>query len=261
MSSPSSSSSSSPLLSVQLYSVRRQLDDDLAGTIATVAGLGFTAVEPYNFAQNAGALGAALSANNLVAPSGHAPLLRSDQEETFTAAKALGITTVIDPFIPAERWATLESIVQIAQELNAAAAKGAEYGVAVGYHNHWWEVETVVDGRTALEQLADRLDPAVVLEVDTYWAAVAGQDPAELLRRLGDRVKFVHLKDGPLTTEPLDQLPAGEGKVDIPAILAAAPQLSAGVVEFDDYRGDIFAGLGTSLSYLRTLTTEGEAQA
>lgn len=242
-----------PLLSVQLYSVRRQLEEDLPGTIAKLAALGYTAVEPYNFAAIAPALAEALTANGLSAPSGHAPLLSSDQDQIFAAAKTLGIDTVIDPFIPEERWSTLEDVATIAEALNQAAAKGAEYGVAVGYHNHWWEVAGKIDGRNSLEQLADRLDPAVVLEVDTYWAAVAGEDPAELLRRLAGRVKFVHLKDGPLSTEPLDQLPAGEGKVDIAAILSAAPQLIAGVVEFDDYRGDIFDGLAASLAYLNGL--------
>lgn len=242
-----------PLLSVQLYSVRRQLEEDLSGTVAKIAELGFTAVEPYNFAATAKELAAALSTHGLKAPSGHAPLLKSDQDEIFAAAKALGIGTVIDPFIPEEQWQRLEDIEKTAQALNSAAVKGAEYGITVGYHNHWWELETKLEGRSALEQLAGRLDDAVVLEVDTYWAAVVGEDPAELLRRLGNRVKFVHLKDGPLTTEPLDQLPAGEGKVDIPAILAAAPQLEAGVIEFDDYRGDIFDGLAGSLAYLNRL--------
>lgn len=248
-----------PLLSVQLYSVRRQLEEDLSGTIARIAALGFTAVEPYNFAATAEPLASALGANGLTAPSGHAPLLSANQDEIFAAAKALGIGTVIEPLVPEAQWQSLAEIEQTAQALNAAAAKGANYGITVGYHNHWWELESVVDGSTALEQLAVRLDDDVVLEVDTYWAAVAGQDPAALLRRLGDRVTFVHLKDGPLTTEPLDQVSAGEGKVDMSAILAAAPQLTGGVVEFDDYRGDIFDGLAKSLSYLTGLTGAGPA--
>ena len=34
---------------------------------------------------------------------------------------------------------------------------------------------------------ADHLDPRVVLELDTFWCAVGGTDPAELLGRLGSR--------------------------------------------------------------------------
>ena len=46
--------------------------------------------------------------------------------------------------------------------------------------------------------LADQLDDAVLLEVDTYWAAVGGQDVPALLGRLGDRVRYLHVKDGPV---------------------------------------------------------------
>lgn len=238
-------------LSVQLYTVRRQLEEDLAGTIAKVAELGFRSVEPYNFVSLAQPLSEALSAHQLTAPSGHAPLLSADQDEIFKAAQTLKIGTVIDPFIAEDRWKTKEDIAQTAAALNSAAQRGADYGITVGYHNHWWEPGTEVDGTTAFELFAGLLNEEVVLEVDTYWAAVSGQDPAALLRRLGERVKFIHLKDGPLTTEPLEQLPAGQGKVDIPAILAAVPSLQVGVVEFDDFQGDIFDGLAQSLSYLR----------
>ena len=39
--------------------------------------------------------------------------------------------------------------------------------------------------RPALEVLAGSLDAGVLLEVDTYWAAVGGQDVPALLGRLG----------------------------------------------------------------------------
>ena len=236
--------------SLQLYTVRRPLEEDLPGTIARIAEIGFTQVEPYNFVATADALAEAFAAHGISAPSGHAPLLAEDQDEIFAAAKKLGITTVIDPFIPAERWQDAANIEKTAAGLNAAARKGAGYGLRVGYHNHAWELESKINGTTALEYFESLLDPELVLEVDTYWAAVGGQDPATLLRRLGDRVKFIHIKDGPLTTENLDQLPAGQGRVAIWDVLDAASSLETGVVEFDDYAGDIFEGIAESLAYL-----------
>ena len=236
--------------SLQLYSVRRPLEGDLAGTIARIAAIGFTQVEPYNFVATADALSEAFAANGITAPSGHAPLLKDDQDAIFAAAKKLGITTVIEPFIPAEQWQDAGEIQKTAAALNAAAKKGADYGIRVGYHNHAWELESSINGATALEYLDSLLDPELVLEVDTYWAAVGGQDPAELLARLGSRVKFIHIKDGPLTTENLDQVPAGQGKLAIWDVIGAAASLETGVVEFDDYAGDIFDGISQSLDYL-----------
>jgi sugar phosphate isomerase/epimerase len=238
--------------SIQLYTLRDALQNDLPGTIKKVADIGFTQVEPYNFVATAQELGAALKANGLTAPSGHAPLLSQDQDAIFAAAKELGITTVIDPYLPAEHWQSAEDIQATAAKLNAAAKKGAEYGIRVGYHNHAWELESIIDGQTALEYFAGLLDPELVLEVDTYWVAVGGQDPVELLQRLGDRVKFIHIKDGPLNTDTKAQLPAGQGKIAVWDVIAAATSLEVGVVEFDDYSGDIFEGIAESLAYLQT---------
>jgi sugar phosphate isomerase/epimerase len=111
-------------------------------------------------------------------------------------------------------------------------------------------VEASIEGRTALEYFATLLDPELVLEVDTYWVAVGGQDPVDILAKLGDRVKLIHIKDGPLTTDTKAQQPAGQGKVPVIDVIAAATSLEVGVVEFDDYAGDIFEGINESLSFL-----------
>ncbi|MDR6688265.1 sugar phosphate isomerase/epimerase [Arthrobacter sp. 1088] len=236
--------------SIQLYTLRDAMQEDLPGAIRKVSEIGFTQVEPYNFVSTAKELGTALRENGLTAPSGHAPLLSEDQDRIFAAAKELGITTVIDPYLPAEHWQSAGDIQATAAKLNAAAKKGAEYGIRVGYHNHAWELESLIEGSTALEYFEGLLDPELVLEVDTYWAAVGGQDPVELLARLGDRVKFIHIKDGPATTDTKAQQPAGQGKIAVWDVIGAAKSLEVGVVEFDDYTGDIFEGIAESLAFL-----------
>ncbi|MDT0195246.1 sugar phosphate isomerase/epimerase [Arthrobacter sp. AB6] len=236
--------------SIQLYTVRKALEGDLAGTIRRLAEVGFTMVEPYRFVAKAAELKKAMAENNVTAPSGHAPLLSDDQDAIFAAAQQLGIGTVIDPHVPIERWNTIEDIKETAEQLNAAAVKGANYGIRVGYHNHWWEVKSLIEGKTALEHLADNLAPEVVLELDTYWAAVGGQNPVDLLARLGDRVKFIHIKDGPVTSDPSTQLAVGQGQMPIWDVLNAAHSLEAGVIELDDFQGDMFDAVQDSYNYL-----------
>ena len=58
--------------SLQLFTIREQLEADLEGTLAAVAARGFSAVEPYDFVRRAEAMAAAVSAAGLTAPSGHA---------------------------------------------------------------------------------------------------------------------------------------------------------------------------------------------
>jgi sugar phosphate isomerase/epimerase len=240
-----------PQLSVQLYTVREAMQEDLAGTVARIADIGFDQVEPYNFPAFPG-LGAALKAASLSAPTTHAHFVGIPDEELvalFEAAKDLGIKRVIDPHVPAERWQDAASVAVIAAQLNAAAAVAAEHGVSIGYHNHAHELESVIDGRTALELLADSLSAEVGLEVDTYWALVGGQDPVALLERLGDRVVALHVKDGAGTTETKDQTAVGAGTLPIREIIEASPS-ALRVIELDDSRGDRFQAIADSFAYL-----------
>lgn len=236
-------------LSVQLYSVRDAMASDLPGTLRRIADLGFQQVEPYAFADRAAEYTAALQAAGLTAPSTHTSLIGADLDGLFAAAKAAGIDTVIDPHIDESRWGTREDIEAIAAELNGIAAQAADHGLRVGYHNHAFELRIRIDGGSALEVLAAALDPRVVLEVDTYWAEVGGEPAPALLERLGDRVQFLHIKDGPITQSDVDQVPAGQGRMPIREILAAAPQ-ALPVIEFDGYAGDVFEGIAESRRYL-----------
>jgi sugar phosphate isomerase/epimerase len=235
--------------SVQLYSVRDAFAGDPSATLARLAEIGFTRVEPYGVVENVDALRTGLRAHGLSAPTAHARLIGADQDAVLAAAADLGIEVVIDPMVPADRWQSADDIAATAAALNDAAKRAAAHGVRVGYHNHWWELATRIDDRHAFEILVDRLDPAVVLELDTYWATAGGADAPALLRRLGERVVAIHVKDGGLATDGSGQVPAGQGAVPVAEVLAAAPG-ALWVVEFDRYDGDIFAGLAASHAYL-----------
>lgn len=234
--------------SVQLYSVRDAFAADPDETLRRLAAIGFVSVEPYGVVENVEALRAGLAAHGLSAPTAHAALVGKDLDAVFAAARELGIEVVIEPMIPATQWQNSADIVAAAEALNAAAKVAAGYGVRVGYHNHWWELESRIDGRSALEVFADRLDPEVVLEVDAYWAAAGGEDAPGLLRRLGERVCAIHVKDGSLAVDASGQVPAGQGRVPLAEVLAAAPE-ALRVVEFDRHE-DVFGGIAESFAYL-----------
>ena len=239
-----------PALSVQLYSVRGPLGQDLRGTLGRLADLGLTMVEPYDLLSDPTGLAAALADNGLTAPSAHTRLTTGlDLDEVFDAALTVGVHTVIDPMIDPGRWTRLDDIRAVADELGRAAGRAAERGLRIGYHNHAFEFENTVDGTPALEVLAGLLDPSIVLELDTYWAAVGGQDVPATVRRLGDRVRFLHLKDGPVNKNNREQLPLGDGAMPVAQIVEAAVHLETPVLEFDDYAGDIFDGIGRGVAF------------
>jgi sugar phosphate isomerase/epimerase len=236
-------------LSLQLYTVRADLDRDLEGAIARVAGIGFRQVEPFGLTELGPRLAGPLAEHGLAAPTSHAGLLGADLPAVFEAAAKLGTGTLIDPYVDPKRWQAEGDVRQIATELNEVAAKAKDHGLTIGYHNHHFELESRIGGRHALEVFAEHLDPAVVLEVDTYWAAVGGADVPALLERLGDRVVALHVKDGDGSLDNKAQVAVGAGTMPVPAILAAAPD-SLAVVELDDFAGDMFTAVADSYAYL-----------
>jgi sugar phosphate isomerase/epimerase len=161
----------------------------------------------------------------------------------------LGTDMVIVPGgIPREDFATADGLARVADLLNGIAEKARAQGFQFGYHNHEHELEYMIDGRHALDVLADLLAPEVFLEIDTYWAAVGGADVPALLQRHGDRVRLLHVKDGPVVRgEP--NVVVGEGKVPVAEYLAAVPHAWR-VVEFDECATDVLDALEASHRYL-----------
>ena len=238
-----------PDLSLQLYSVRAPLASDFQGTVAKLRKIGFTRVEPFRMLDYAADLKIALADNGLTAPTTHQSLADGELGRIFDTAADLGIETVIHPFTPSTEWTTRDDVERVAALLSEAAEQASGHGLRVAYHNHDWELRLEVDGRSSLELLAELVDPAVVLELDTYWAAVGGQDVPALLGRLGDRVVALHLKDGPLNGVTADQLPLGSGDLPAAEIVAAVTALEVPVIEFDAFAGDIFQGVAAAYGY------------
>jgi len=236
--------------SIQLYTVRDSLRANPAGTLHRLASIGYQRVEPFSLLDFADALGRPLAENGLTAPSAHARLLDGRHKETFEAAAKLGIGTVIDPKIDESRWTSRDGIAAIADDLARVAEDAAEFGVRVGYHNHAFELSTRIEGTAALEVFATHLAPSIILEVDTYWAAVGGEDPVALLQRLGKRVRFLHLKDGPISNDNSEQVAVGSGQMPVAALIEAAPALEVGIVELDDFAGDVWQPVAASYRYL-----------
>jgi sugar phosphate isomerase/epimerase len=242
-------------ISLQLYSVRNRLKEDTRDTLEAVRRIGFRNVELFDFIDQDDEYARLLPAVELSAPTAHAILadpeyVTHEPGRIFDTAERLGVKTVIDPIAASARWKDRGEIEMIADRLNELSPQAAAHGLTIGYHNHAHELEARIDEKHALEHFADLLAPEVVLEVDLYWAAVGGADLVPLLQRLGDRVRFVHVKDGVLPGSIEDQVPAGQGDVPLDSALDAATGAELAVVEFDAFRGDILQGIAASFSYL-----------
>jgi sugar phosphate isomerase/epimerase len=237
------------VVALQLYTVRSEFARDPDATLARVAEIGFRQVELVGLVASETVLAELLPKHGLSAPAAHAGLLRGELDDALAAASRLGVGTVIDPYVDPARWRSVTDIEQTAAQLNEAAERAEQYGITVGYHNHHFELESMIDGRHALEVFADLLAPEVVLELDTYWAAAGGADVFGLLDRLGDRVTALHIKDGDGTLDTKAQVAVGAGIMPVRDILAAAPGRLV-IVELDDFAGDMFDAVSDSFRFL-----------
>ncbi|MEM6985092.1 MAG: sugar phosphate isomerase/epimerase [Pseudomonadota bacterium] len=182
--------------SYQLYSSRAF--PPLASCLSLLKRLGYTQVEGYpDLLSDVPALKHVLTEAGLSMPSSHVSLgaLESSLDEVVARAQAIGITHLYAPYLElAERPASAEAWRQFGQRLERIAQDLAVRGLVFGWHNHDFEFTSLADGSIPMAIVLDSA-PTVRWQADLAWVARAGQEPAAWLRRYGDRVASVHVKD------------------------------------------------------------------
>ncbi|GLZ80168.1 xylose isomerase [Actinorhabdospora filicis] len=240
-----------PTHSIQLYTLRHQLEQSPAATLSALATLGYTTVELAGLkGLTPTAFRRLLDDSGLRASSAHVPLRDTEAgvDEMLEDAATLGNTHLV---IPMARFDDADGWKRFAESLTAAAAKAKDQGIALGYHNHAHEFAPLPDGQRPYDVLTAYTDAALVhLELDFYWAVHAGVDPRDILGAHRGRVKQVHVKDRTLTGAMADP---GEGAIAFTDLIPMAER--SGVVEFIVERDDSPDPLKTAktgLDFLRT---------
>lgn len=128
---------------------------------------------------------------------------------------------------------------RMGQLLSELGRRSADLGISLGYHNH---MDALGQAPDEVARVLDAADPRFVrFELDTAHYQQAGGDPAEAVRRHGDRLLFLHLKDlespipggGPASYRFVEM---GTGKVDFTSVFGALDQIGFdgwAVVELD----------------------------
>ena len=88
----------------------------------------------------------------------------------------------------------------------------------LAYHNHNWELADDAEILDTLVQSTDAHDVSLVLDV--AWVHVGGHDLADLMRRYGDRIAYLHIKD--VAAGKFCEL--GTGECDLDGVLALADE-------------------------------------
>lgn len=243
-------------LGVQLYTLRSVMADDVDGTLAAVAEIGYREVELAGlYGLTPGEMRAKLDAAGLRATSSHQPVgdVRGDWQAVLDGAQTLGQSLIVVPAIPTQL-RTTEELRRLADDFNRAGEAARAAGLRFGYHNHDWEHRALADGTIPIDLLLERTDPGLVdWQMDLFWTVHGEADPARYLTEASGRVTSVHVKD---RTPGGDMADVGRGVIDFAPLLRQAEGLGLlhAFVEHDQPGVDPLASIRRSYQHLSRLS-------
>src|SRR5689334_730391 len=146
-------------IGLQLWTVRGEMQRDMAGTFQRLARIGYREVEFAGyFKRTPRQIRADLDAAGLTAVSTHGELdlVRKGWNEALDTAAELGLRYVTINWLPAEQRRTLDDWRRIADDFNAAGERARARGLRLAYHNY--DVSLLpLDGVVPLDLLLDRV--------------------------------------------------------------------------------------------------------
>lgn len=250
-------------LGVQLFTVRKEAERDLPHVLDQIHKIGYQEVESYAglYHFSADALRHMVDQAGLRMPSGH--FNYDDLGTRFNYAMEMGLDWMVCSMISPSLWNSLDGFRTAAKQFNAWGKLAKERGMRFAFHNHDYEFRPF-GNTTGYEVLQQETDPSLVFfEVDCYWVAQAGHDPVAVMKKLGRRLKMLHLKDrtpgfgisydmGP---ESAHFEPIGQGTLNWKAILAEGERLDVEhyFVEQDETKGPEIQAVRESYAYLSRL--------
>ncbi len=185
-------------IGLQLYSVRDEMEKDFKGTLKKVKAMGYDGVEFAGlFDHSVEEVKEALAEADLVPVSAHVPFvdMMADPEGLMDTYSRIGCKYVVIPYLTEEYRPGCEKFQEVIDGARVLGEAANKYGMKLLYHNHDFEF-VKLDGKYALDVLYDTI-PADLLqtEIDTCWVNVAGENPADYIRKYTDRAPIVHIKD------------------------------------------------------------------
>jgi len=240
-------------IAVQMYTLRSMVS--LEEQLRAVQAAGITKVETVGTqGVSAETLNVLLRQYSIRAISMHVSLdeLRNDFDGLIAFNKEIGNQLLVVPYAAsptdADGWRAL------GKDLGKAAEQVEQAGLVLAYHNHDFEFAEF-DGKTGLDLLFESASPALKAEIDVAWAAKAGHDPVEVIRKYSGRVVAIHAKDSAAegqSDNDLGMADVGAGVLNWSSILSACAE--AGVQWYiieHDLPPDPAASIKASAAFLK----------
>lgn len=133
-------------------------------------------------------------------------------DEIVTACEILDCDTVVLGYLDESHFESVHTTRETADLLSTYGNQFETHGLQFLYHVNRHEFESL-GNRTHFELLREEVDDSVKFELDLGWIGVAGVDPYNLIKDVGEQAPSVHLKDMRFDNEEFVNL--GNGDLDV----------------------------------------------
>ncbi len=210
-------------IGLQLYSLGKELTDDVPNGLKKVVKIGYSSAEMAGyrdgkmygyemseFKKLADDAGLKLTGTH-VNPSTRQYTKQNMGEIADFWKKAVedhvkcGVDTIVQPGMPTIK--TMDDAALVGEVFNKAGEIAKDANIKWGYHNHSHEFERVPDpsegqsdkrnsGKVIYDLMLKNTDPKLVFfEMDVYWTVMGQNDPLEYFEKYAGRFPVLHIKD------------------------------------------------------------------
>jgi len=246
------------------YTFRKSFPNGVTATLDTIKMMGITEIEggggrmpPEEFKKLCMERGISIPGTGASYDQ-----LVNNTDSVVYRAKAMGAKYVMCAWIPHTTGSfNFENAKKAVEDFNRVGKTLKENGLTFCYHAHGYEFWPYENG-TLLDYIINNTNPEFVsFEMDVFWIQFGGGDPVALLKKYGDRWKLIHLKDlkkgtkKDLTglTPGENNVPLGEGELDIPGILREANKIGIKHFFIEDESDHVITQVPKSIAYLKSL--------
>ena len=167
-------------IAYQIYSARKEAEQDLLSVLRQLKALGYDGVEFAGFyGHSAQDVRAMLEECGLRAVSSHVALklIAADMQGVIDYHKAIGCDYIAVPYLSAEQRPGTPAFAGVLRTIYQFGCLCRDNGIQLLYHNHDFEFVSF-SGMYALDFLYAAMPEDVLkTEIDVCWVKYAGEDP------------------------------------------------------------------------------------
>lgn len=218
-------------IGLQIYSLGKELYEDVPGGLKKIGQMGYSTIElagykdgkingidMAEFKKMSDDAGLKITSTHVNPPIREYTAANKGEIAEFWKKAAddhakIGVTYLIQPGQPSTR--NVEEVALVSEVFNEAGQIAKAAGLSFGYHNHEMEFSRVIPGGKEMvfgrrgfgkeqpegieviyDALIQRTDPSLVFfEMDVYWTIMGQNDPVGYMQKYSDRIRILHIKD------------------------------------------------------------------